>query len=280
MNKIDYMEKTFTLQSKIKVYSTIALSFSGLGALNSQIVYHKCIPPIILNGSNPTYNIDMDGDSTNDFQAQTDGVVRAQLNNLIPVNNGVAGYGSGAWFYAQAFASNQNIGASVGNWNNAGRNILASAYSLNSSGWGYFGDGQDHFAGVKFKIGSTLHYGWIRFSGIPNQGTTITIMDWAYNSVADTSILAGEGIVSEITENTSPENIAVFYFNKKLNINFLNANDKGYIKISNIMGQEIRNVGITATKMTIDLGDVSPGIYVVSINNDAKKITTHKFNVN
>jgi hypothetical protein len=272
------MKKNTTLQNKIKAYSTIALSIAGIGMVHSQIVYHDVIPDKVLTGSDPTFNIDMDGNATDDFQAQTDGSIRAQLNNLITANNGVVGYGSSAWYYAKAFALGETIGPSTSYWNNAGRNILASAYSTSSSGWGFFGDEAEHYAGVKFQIGSNVHYGWIRFDDIPNNGTTITIMDWAYNSVANTAITAGTTGVG-IIENSNPKNIAVNYHNKKVNVIYLDPNEKGSIRITNLMGQEIKNVDITDSKMSINMSDVTSGIYMVTINN-GKNNFTRKVSVN
>jgi len=273
------MKKTSTLQNKIKAYSTIALSVVGVGALQSQIVYHDVIPDKVLTGHPETFNIDMDGNSVNDFQAQTILAApgyQANLLNQIPANNAIAGstilYTS--FGYVQAFALNNPIGPSA-TWKTQNRMVLASSWY--GAFYGNFGDNQPHYAGVRFKIGSNTHYGWIRFTGIPQTGMTMTIQDWAYNSVANTPINAG---VTGVGINELPNNEAVklYCYNKMLNINNLNNKEKGNIKISNLMGQELRNIAINDSKMVIDLNNLPLGIYLVTIQNGNNNFT-RKINV-
>ncbi len=272
------MKKSTSLQNKIKAYSAVALSVVGIGSLQSQVVYHDVIPDRVLTGNPETFDIDMDGNSTMDFQVQTRLGHQTNLNNLNGANNFIAGstVAYTSFGYAQAFALGNPIGPALTNWaSSPTQMILASTW--NSTPYGNFGDGQIHYAAVNFKIGTNVVYGWIRFTAIPQNGATVTVMDWAYKSTPNTAINAGEGLVG-INENTTQENINVFCFNKKLNINYLNATEKGNIKITNLMGQEIKNITITNSKMTIDMSDVVSGIYITTITNGENTIT-RKFNV-
>ena len=271
------MKKTSTLQNKIKAYSSVALSVIGIGALQSQVIYHDVNPDVTLSGNPETYDIDMDGNSVMDFQAQTRLGHQSNLNNLITANNLIAG--STVYYtslgYAQAFALNDPIGPSLTNLISVSQMVLAPTWA--SSPYGNFGDGAEHYAGVKFKIGTNDHYGWIRFTGIPTNGATLTIMDWAYESTPSTPINAGDMGVG-INENTLAQNIAVFCYNQKLTVKNLNNTLGGTIKISNLMGQEIKNIGITDSKMTIDMNGLAAGIYVATINN-GKNTVNRKFSV-
>jgi len=48
---------------------------------------------------------------------------------------------------------------------------------------------------VKFSIGAATHFGWVQFRG--NADGTGTIIDWAYEDTAGTSIKAGDtGVVA------------------------------------------------------------------------------------
>lgn len=50
--------------------------------------------------------------------------------------------------------------------------------------------GQKGFLGVKFKIDTDTHYGWIQYEA-ENDATVGTIIDWAYEDVPDKAIKAG-----------------------------------------------------------------------------------------
>ena len=68
--------------------------------------------------------------------------------------------------------------------------LLASGYTFPATG--PFA-GVDGYLGIRFYIGSALHYGWMRLdfdNGFPNvpQGF---LTEWAYNSVPDQPIAAG-----------------------------------------------------------------------------------------
>ena len=53
--------------------------------------------------------------------------------------------------------------------------------------------GLDSYLGIRFYIGSDLHYGWIRLdldNGYPNQALGY-LTEWAYNSVPNAPLAAG-----------------------------------------------------------------------------------------
>jgi hypothetical protein len=64
---------------------------------------------------------------------------------------------------------------------------------------GQFLNSQTGFAGIKFKQGAETHYGWIRLHVDIGPGNAVNMkaIDWAYNDVADATILAGEGTAPE-----------------------------------------------------------------------------------
>ncbi|MBN1952716.1 MAG: T9SS type A sorting domain-containing protein [Bacteroidales bacterium] len=116
------------------------------------------------------------------------------------------------------------IGSSASNWAQA---RVASAYGIlglaqsasmydSASHWMYMDAragsflGKTQFLGVRFYFGGELHYGWIRVS-LGDHVTPFKVLDWAYESVPDVPILAGEGgdlagpVVSFLgTEETTP----------------------------------------------------------------------------
>jgi hypothetical protein len=52
------------------------------------------------------------------------------------------------------------------------------------------------YYGLKFKIGTATHYGWVKFR---EESTTQSLLKWAYESVADTAIIISESSTPSIT---------------------------------------------------------------------------------
>jgi uncharacterized membrane protein YjfL (UPF0719 family) len=59
------------------------------------------------------------------------------------------------------------------------------------------------YVGVRFDIGGSLHYGWIQLQ--VDDGCNFTILDYAYENVANTPILAGAGSTSSPAVPTMSE---------------------------------------------------------------------------
>ncbi len=75
--------------------------------------------------------------------------------------------------------------------------------------WGLWQGQSSQFAGFRFSDGADWHYGWVRLSVEPltpygSSTYRLTIHDWAYNDVANNSILAGD------TASAVPEPSTIF----------------------------------------------------------------------
>jgi PEP-CTERM motif len=140
---------------------------------------------------NATTNLDLDGNAVNDFVAQMRSfgsstasarLFRAGANAVVSNPGSVRRLSSGATIGAgQTFAFGGTLhgiyyGSPYGTWP------------------GGFPAATTGFAGVRFDRGGATHYGWIRIqiqndaSGLPTQ---MTVVDWAWESAADTAIQAG-----------------------------------------------------------------------------------------
>ena len=96
--------------------------------------------------------------------------VVAGLNNAAIIDPGVT-----AWSYILAFSWTGALG-------------VYSTVSGVPYSFGNFLD-QERFIGVRFHIGTALHYGWIRASMNPD-ADQLTIHDWAFETTAGTGITA------------------------------------------------------------------------------------------
>ncbi len=155
-------------------------------------------------------NIDMDGDGKTDFKIYQSRSSYTFTISSIPISTTTT---NRAGIYAQKYFAttgppvpagiiasssgrfalpistpNYNIannltGPSSGNWRTSGAQ-LGSSYSVPFQGPG------NKYVGVRFTNATGEHFGWIQVS-VAADSSSVTILDWAYEDVADTPILAG-----------------------------------------------------------------------------------------
>jgi hypothetical protein len=156
-----------------------------------------------------TRDLDMDGDGTPDFQmyvgqATSDPpVYSAAVRGLTTFD--IAVDGSGLFAYPVAFAAGDSIGPSHADWNG----IVGDLRKVTSTGLaGNWPNDltQTRYEGVRFSIGTDVHYGWIAASAeVTETNSALRVTGWGYETLADTAIDAGEGeLVPE------PSSLALF----------------------------------------------------------------------
>lgn len=191
--------KINTKKEKLLSYSAMAAAFIACGTDAYADIVYVDIPDATL-GFGDFATLDLDGDGVVDFGFILDSSSASwtfiqAFGNLSALSYGnpdnmMAGY-SGAFLpYASAIGAGDEIGPALG--------FLSSTYNLafiaslySGVTYGQFGDGTDKYIGVKFDIGGTLHYGWIRVNCSVGP-VSMTIKDWAYDDNADTPIIAGD----------------------------------------------------------------------------------------
>ncbi len=185
-------------RKRLLAYSAMATAvISGATDVKADIVYVD-IPDFTLNLGDFGI-LDLDGDGVIDFGFILDsqgadwtfiqGFGYLSALSYGNPSNQMAGYAGAFLPYASAFASGDLIGPDL--------NFLSSTYNLafiaslySGSTFGAFGDGTDKFIGVKFDIGGTLHYGWMRVNCTVDP-VVFTLKDWAYDDEANVPIPAG-----------------------------------------------------------------------------------------
>lgn len=273
------MEKN-SLNNKIKAYGTIAASILGVGAVNGQIVYNDINPDAVITVTTgaadaDAYTVDLDGNATDDFSIENRvygtsfDLVQANIMSLDSANLALGTMGAYTSFgYASAVNSGTAIGAGS-TWNaGVAQMVLASVYG--GTFYGNLGDGLEHYLGVSFVDATSTYYGWIRINAIPQDGSTVTIMDYAYESTADTDILAG-ATITNIAEDLNNFDAAVYSNNKELNI--ISDNNNVIVKVYTTTGQLIRSEEVNKGHTVLNMADLSSGIYVVTLINNNNTIT-------
>ncbi len=264
------MKKSTRFEDKMKVYASLAMGVAGITMVNGQIVYNDISPDAVLTNNADSVGIDFNADGTVDYSIKRfdwggDPANCAVIGKPCVLGNGGMGTMGAVIPYLSALNLNDPIG-SAGTWQiydgsdvQQTKQGLASTYSGNF--YGNFGDNTDHYIGVMFNIGMAYNYGWIRVGDIPAGGATCTVKDYAYNTVADQQILAGQTTVAIEEEQLSGK---IFTSDGVLNIRMRNA-ENGKVTVFNSLGQTVIAQDFETANTSIDMTAFETGMYNVVI---------------
>lgn len=187
----------------------VAASAAGVGVLaltqsaQAKIVY---TPAHLKLYSDAKFPIDFNHDGHTDFQfyqwvygsSAGFGSGLTVANSYAPPSNAVVATGSLGGHQAVAIKAGESIGPHR-NFASGGRMGTVN-YSFNShkrswkGPWANGGRGlKDRYVGVKFVIGTEMHYGWARVSmKISDNKVEPTLTGYAYETIANKPIIAGK----------------------------------------------------------------------------------------
>ncbi len=292
MKNNNFTQKNNDLAKRLARYSSTAGIMMAIAPVctNAQISYSG-EQNISLSSNGDTYSLDMDGDENTDFKFELEkynssytdtnrNVFFSNYYNEIKIRNNSATANS--WINKPLSKTSYSINKSDTNFTNTNTTYLAikikrlKRYSNNETNYetyksGNFLDTENKYLGVKFKIGTDTHYGWIRLT-IPANASTLTIVDWAYETTADEGIKTGATGVSTGISNSTENSISI-YPNPVQNTMVINGFDNdAVVNVINSLGQSVAKQSITAGE-SIDLSNQSAGIYIVKIENQGNTIT-------
>ena len=278
----------------------------------AQIIYTDVFPDATYTGTNDTCSLDLNNDGNIDFL-----IVQSTINAPCPNGPGlncvatntrpgswvkITPQGSNAVVNAASFASQlpawQAIAPAL-SWNNAGAQVLITQGSPTCVFSPFGGLGQwfcnlgsftgswlggasvdsSMFLGLRFDSAGNTFYGWAR-SSIPHNGTSFTLKDYAYNSVPDDVILAGDmGSISTGISSTALRGMQVAPnpFTSTLSI-ALPTGTTGIVscRVLALTGQTLiaRTAAATSgpSTITIDLASLAPGTYMLEMQVDGERI--------
>jgi len=278
------------LKSRIKTYSTLAVSAIALD-VSAQVGYTD-IPDTTLINDNDFCDIDFNNDgfpelnislntfytsrmfgsgsnplffrgqvNTVGFNPRTGGVI-VDTNNLPVGLNFNDSISSGSSSNLNSFYSYNGL---LVNHNFISSNYYGSL-NQNSNSQGNF-LGVERYLGVRFAIsGSTgFHYGWVRLD-VANDASSVTIKDFAYDSTANASILAGDRGALVGLKKTSFQKTDFFSSHRQLNFKG-SISAKTQLTIIDLKGQKVQEVNLLENQRSQALTNFSNGIYIVEIRN-------------
>ena len=279
------MEKNNTIESKIKSYSALAGGLTAIaGAANAQLGHTDINPDTLITGNGAVYNLDVDNNGVIDFTFYT-------IASSITYSSGSSSTFidfSGAYM-SPAASGNSMMNFSYGPMNVPAGSAIGSSGSFTSSGgWvglvadisyvsssstssysvsvGNFLD-TDGFVGLKFQNSGNTHYGWARIE-VANDGTVLSVKEYAFESTPNTAINAGETANGPVGIADLENSVVINNFNNQLNVESSQILTNGIINVVSMSGKQVVSKSFTSNLERIDLNDLSTGIYMVNVNSD------------
>lgn len=202
------MNKKITLEDRLKKYAALAGGLTAVaGGVNAQVIYTDVDPDSVVTGDGSLFAVDFNGDSNIDITFTTkidsssfyssssswSSFTTNKVDATLPggINEG--------WMGAAGAVGNNGAGAAIsaGAAFATGIGSLANVRMYTSASGGPYTVpngaflGTEGYVGVKFDIGGSAHFGWVRVS-VSSDGTILTVKDYAYEATAGVAINAGD----------------------------------------------------------------------------------------
>ncbi len=186
----------------------IGMMFSA--SANAQIVYTDIVPDSIFTITSlatQTYNLDINGDGTTDFLIKA---ARYSILGVLGSNVGITPQGSNACItttfnQVKKLVIGDTISSSQA-WQDTTGQVLKSysQYGFDPptvrGEWNTVVDG---YVGLQLINAGQTYYGWVRVDvSVSDSSASMTIKDYAYNTIPDQPILAGQTTVTGVIENS------------------------------------------------------------------------------
>ena len=253
-------------KTQLQKYSAFAVAVLAGGMANSQVVYTDVDPDLVV-GINEYIPVDLNGDLIPDFALVNDTTNSMYFGDLIPMgaDNSVAGYSADVYAYNFDFLSALDeatvVGPSLDFVGGIGGIMFSSLFPEANGAWV---DATNKYAGLKFKIGSETHYGWMLLDAHIETPAQIILKGFAYEQSANTAIIADvPGVAIETNETGSQ----LFYFSGYLNIVLPVLEENASFNIYDMTGKLIQTEQIFNTNTKHLISGISTGIYLVQVMN-------------
>jgi len=268
------------LLKKVYTFITTAMLFSV--SVNAQIVYTDVNPDLTITQSSigsSVHALDINNDTITDATLAASKTSSANAV-LLGTSSGSEALMCCPILQARAINHNVAIGSNPNGtnayWSN-NQNARLRQVPLGGGGPGGpnpipFGDWStpaDRYLAIRFLVGADWYYGWVRVS-VSVGGNSFTIQDYAYNSIPNQPILAGQTMTTAIIENSFVSSINLFPnpADNHLTIDLGNNNKNVQVTIADITGKVIYTTVATDTqRVEVNTKDFSEGIYVVVIQS-------------
>jgi hypothetical protein len=289
------------MKSKLKHYSALAASVVALDA-SAQVVYTNINDTTLVNNGD-YFDIDLNNDGIKEGRiefidysntyysglisisvqgAEVDSLVNASVNVINSVL-GTTTTSSSSTYVVAPLNLNANINNNLNNWASGpasttstyssvfngiligGKALINSPSLTSTASVGQFPGNGDKFLGVKFTVGTSTHYGWLRLDMSTN-ADSITIKDFAYQATPNTAILAGDtGTAVGLSKQELNNKLDYFAANGKIKINS-ELTSNSVLSIYDLSGKLFQSEMI-GNQNEVGIQGNLEGIYIVEIRN-------------
>ncbi len=280
---------------KLFVFMLLVSVMFSLTVAKAQIIYTDVIPDSTMYCNAPTlpcnktYNLDLNNDANNDF------ILKSHAWNFmvggIPYDNGVSVSPLNGNAVKDTLVSSDTVSIplqlnavidnnllSQQSWQTSGLNSMkntawnGSGHGMGHSSHGLWDNLSDYYLGLRLLQSGQTYYGWIRLRVDVTTGyASIIIRDYAYNSIPNQPILAGQTIATGIIENSFASSINLFPnpANNHLTIDLGNNYKKAEVTITDITGKIIyTTLSRNTQNVEVNTQEFATGIYVVQIQSE------------
>jgi hypothetical protein len=228
------------------------------------------------------YPLDLNNDQTVDFLVASRDTVTAnahvRFTLAVPygAGNAVAGDTPSNYDYALALDINTMVDSTL-NWIAASNTMAYNTDSNNPYNENWNGV-TDKYLGLKFIVGGNTHYGWARLDSYAI-GDSVVVKDYAFEATPNVGILTGN-MGASLTE-TQIENLVKFVNQSNNSVQVVvNGNlTNGVVSVVSSTGQIVSSDAITEKTFSVDMNNLSSGIYMVNVTfnegGTTKKIIVH-----
>lgn len=260
------MKKTTSqkITKRLAQYGALSAAIVGVADASGQVGGPTVVNDDILATQ---YELDMDGDTVIDFRFVNNNssiLVASAFANNAEILGSSSIYNGNTYYLPYALDSSAAISNNaVGNWFNDSFQTMNYGSCLYGN-WCSAGGGVTKFLGLRFYIGSDIHYGWAKFSVEKNPKNGATLIEYYYNPNIDQPTFAGKTQTLDISENVFSE-VKIVALNKTIAL--FNLPEKTNYKLYNISGQKILNGEINNRIHSIEANSVSTGIYIIILED-------------
>jgi len=290
-----------TAKFKILEYSAISACFLALHeSAQGQAVYTDIDPDVILDSEGESTVVDMNNDGISDFAflnrsfdfyteyssyishlEAIDAGPQSPNNEIAALTHVISpSYGGFTVYFPFALNESEMINDSLIFHNNSFQR-MAYLY-IDKSGF-YFPKGGfwypevlDHYIGVRFiDTADCQHYGWIRCD-VKDEGRTLVIKDYAYETKCDVGILAGDTIgdtttVDIVGSGQGQLAAEVYSFENTIYVKLNELMNDVEIHVCDLTGKEVYSSVLTTQSAQIKLNEAK-GVYFVEIVSGENKM--------
>lgn len=282
------MKKNYKISTnqKLTAYSAMAAAIMAHGYdVKAEVVYTDFEDVTLEIGD--AYDLDLDDDGVLDFDFSVGsitgpygtwsfGTAFGMFSGGGGTQNQIIGY-TGTYYN---YASNLNAGDEIGPdgpWLSAtdvyNHAVLASNFYSNT--FGDFPGAGEGYIGVQFEIAGNVHYGWVRLEADIND-LFITLMDMAYENVAETPIEAGATTTPVAIPEISASLVNVYSFGSTLYINN-NGMNQPFVNVYDLNGKLVLSQELNGGNNVITMDQIAEGNYLVNIKSDEGSFTKQVF---